>query len=589
MVRSRVVRRGGAGEAAWGVVGRGKPSTGTAGKVRQGPAWSGADGYGRQTHLGTNKMKLRPYQRQALNALYSFWRKQGGNPLIVLPTGSGKSLVMAALCQELLRDYPNLRIGIVTHVRELIKQNFDELMSLWPLAPAGIFSAGIGRRDTRDQILFCGIQSVWNKTDLVGLFDIILIDEVHLVSKNSATMYGAFIAAVRAAVPDVRIVGLTASPWRLDSGRLDRGKGRIFDKVVFDANVRNLIDQGYLCNLMSKATATALDVSNVGQRGGEFIAGELEIAVDQDWITQAAVREIIQYSRGRKSWLVFCSGVAHAAHVRDEMVASGIKCETVTGDTPKELRDAHIRNFKLGKLQCLTSVGVLGTGFNHPGVDLIALLRPTQSAGLFLQQVGRGLRNAPNKKNCLILDFAGNTSRHGPIDMITISHSSERRGDGEALVKACPQCRSILPLACKTCPDCGYVFSDDSLPAHEATADAKTPILSQGAPVWINVNDVQYFQHLKPGSVPTLRIEYLCGLLVHKQWACFDHSGLARSKAEHWWRKAGGDKIPRSTAEALARAHELNKPAQIQIRPDGKYFVVVGWKFNAAEAAKMIA
>jgi DNA repair protein RadD len=145
----------------------------------------------------------------------------------VLPTGA-KSLVLAALCQELLRDYPALRIGIVTHVRELIAQNYQELMRLWPQAPAGIYSAGIGRRDARAKIVFMGIQSVHNKTDVLGDFDVLLVDECHLIPRNADTSYGRFIARLQDRVPDMRVVGLTATPYRLDSGRLDRGKDRLF-------------------------------------------------------------------------------------------------------------------------------------------------------------------------------------------------------------------------------------------------------------------------------------------------------------------------------------------------------------------------
>ena len=225
--------------------------------------------------------------------------------MIVLPTGAGKSLVLAAICQELIEQYPTLRICVVSHIRELLSQNYQELIRLWPNAPAGLFSAGLGKRDTHTQILICGIQSVWNKTKLIGSFDVLLIDEVHLVSKNNQTTYGKFITALRQDTPDMRIVGLSASPWRLDSGQLDRGKDRLFDKIVYEANVRDLIEQDYLCPLISKATATMLDVSKVGKRGGEYISGELEIAVDVDWIVKAAAKEMAHFGQDRRRFFVF--------------------------------------------------------------------------------------------------------------------------------------------------------------------------------------------------------------------------------------------------------------------------------------------
>jgi len=138
-------------------------------------------------------IQLRPYQRASIDALYSYWSEGGGNGLIVLPTGAGKSLVLASLVKELLGQYPTLRIGCITHVKELIVQNFQELIRLWPDAPAGIFSAGVGRRDTHSRILFCGIQSVWNKTDVLGKFDVLIVDEAHLIPRNVDTTYGKFI------------------------------------------------------------------------------------------------------------------------------------------------------------------------------------------------------------------------------------------------------------------------------------------------------------------------------------------------------------------------------------------------------------
>jgi DNA repair protein RadD len=522
----------------------------------------------------------RPYQRQALDALYTYWLKGGVNGLIVLPTGSGKSLILASICKEILARYPSLRIAIATHVRELISQNYKELIALWPEAPAGIYSAGIGRRDRHHQIMLVGIQSVYNKVPLLGGFDILLIDEAHLISRNQATMYGAFINALRAQTPDMRMVGTTATAFRLDSGRLDYGKGRLFDKVVYEAKVTDLIEQGYLSPLLSKATLTQFDISGVQKRGGEFIPGQLEVAVDKDWITKSAAKEIAQLGAGRKSWLAFCSGVEHAGHMRDAIRAEGVSCETVTGETPKAERDSFIRQFSQGDIRCLTSVGVLGTGFNHPGTDLIALLRPTASAGLFVQQVGRGLRRAPGKDNCLVLDFARNTERHGPIDTITAKSAGENKGDGEALSKACPVCQTILALAAQQCPICGHLFPRDLMPKHEAVADANTNILSKGKAQWVDVDAVKYYVHTKPGSPNSLRVEYSCGFVTHKEWLGFQHQGQMRSRAEQWWLKTGQRPIPATVSEALSRIKELKIPTEICVQPDGKYFRVVGVRFE---------
>lgn len=529
-------------------------------------------------------LTLRPYQRDSIDALYVYWAEGKGNALISIPTGGGKSLILAALCQELLDQYPSLRIGVVTHVRELISQNFQELLRLWPQAPAGIYSAGIGRRDARAQIIFAGIQSVWNKTAQIGALDLLLIDEVHLVPRNTSTTYCRFIASLKDITPDMRIVGLSATPFRLDTGRLDKGSDKLFDDIVYEANVADLIEQKYLSPLISKATVQQLSTEGVAKRGGEFVLGALEIAVNKDWITKAAAEEIVRYGKDRKAWLAFCVGVRHAEDMRDALKALGVHAETVTGETPKAERDWLVSSFRNGNIRCLTSVGVLGTGFNVPHVDLIALLRPTESAGLFVQQCGRGLRNAPGKIDCLVLDFAGLTKRHGPIDCITINSTAKSKDEKDApLAKECPTCHTLVALAARSCPTCGYEFPFSNVPKHEASADASSTIISKGAPVWVEVGAVRYFRHEKLGSPASVRVEYQCGLTIHKEWICFSHSGFARQKAEAWWQRAAGTIVPRSTEEALARVKEVKSPSSIMVRPDGRYFQVVGRRFEQRE------
>ena len=254
-------------------------------------------------------LTLRPYQSGAIHGIYSYFANQSGNPLIVIPTAGGKSLVMATFIEGVLKAYPDQRILVVTHVRELIQQNHAELMRLWPDAPAGIYSAGLKQRDLRSPILFAGIQSIHKHVYDVQQCDLVLIDEAHLIPRSSNTMYRRFLDGLKRLNPAMKVIGLTATPYRLDSGLLHEGKDAIFTDVAFEASVRELIDDGYLAPVISKPMATQIDVTGVGTRAGEFIAKELEAAVDKDSITQAAVDEIVTFGEDRKSWLVFCAGV----------------------------------------------------------------------------------------------------------------------------------------------------------------------------------------------------------------------------------------------------------------------------------------
>jgi DNA repair protein RadD len=522
-------------------------------------------------------LTLRPYQQAAIDGIYHYFDGDTGNPLIIIPTAGGKSLVMARFIEGVLKAFPDQRILVVTHVRELIEQNHGELIRLWPEAPAGIYSAGLKQRNISARILFAGIQSIHKRVYDVQQCDLVLIDEAHLIPRSSNTMYRRFLDGLKRLNPLLKVIGFTATPYRLDSGLLHGGDGAIFTDIAFEVSVRELIDQGYLSPLVSKRMATQLDVQGVGTRGGEFIARDLHAAVDRDAITQAAVAEIVAYGESRRSWLVFCSGVEHARHVRDAIRAHGISCETIVGETPSAERDALIEGFKRGAIRCLTNANVLTTGFNAPGVDLIAMLRPTKSAGLYVQIVGRGCRLAPGKNDCLILDFAGNIARHGPIDAIQPKRPGE--GDGEAPVKVCPDCASLVHAAARVCPDCGHVFPPPE-PKIEAQASTLDVLSRVGKPEWVEVTQVRYTRHEKPGKPPSLRVEYGCGLSAHHEWICVEHAGYPRQKAATWWAvRAPGTPLPRSVDEALQHVSTLRRPAQIAVRPSGRYTEVVAVRF----------
>lgn len=522
-------------------------------------------------------LTLRPYQQAAITSIYGYFRSHNGNPLVVIPTAGGKSLVMAAFIEGVLKAWPDQRILIVTHVRELIAQNHAEMIGLWPEAPAGIYSAGLGKREAQARILFAGIQSIHRRAQEIGHTDLVLIDEAHLIPGNTSTMYRRFLDGLARINPALKVIGLTATPFRLDSGMLHEGKNALFTDIAYEAPVRDLIDAGYLSPLVSKQPATRLDVSKVGTRAGDFIQRDLAAAVDQEAITRSAVTEIIEHGRERKSWLTFCSGVDHARHVAEEFSRQGITCRTIFGDTPKEERDAIIAAFKRGEIRALASMGVLTTGFNAPAVDLIALLRPTKSAGLYVQMVGRGTRLAAGKENCLVLDFAGNVRRHGPIDLVRPRRPGEA-GGGEAPTKVCPMCESIIALSAAECPDCGHVF-----PAREvkiAPTAATLPVLSPKVQ-WLPVHGVSYSRHDKLGGLPSLKVTYNCGLKSYSEWVCVEHQGYARQKAAEWWRKrAPGCPVPLTVAQAIAEAKRLVRPSEISVRPSGRYVEVSGYRFD---------
>jgi DNA repair protein RadD len=527
-------------------------------------------------------LTLRPYQQAAIDAIYGYFAEKAGHPLVVIPTAGGKSLVMAAFIEGVLRAWPDQRILVVTHVRELIAQNHAELIGLWRDAPAGIFSAGLGRRDLGARILFAGIQSIHRRAYDVQQCDLVLIDEAHLIPAASDTMYRRFLDTLTRFNPHLKVIGFTATPYRTGSGLLHEGKDALFTDIAYEVSVRQLIDDGYLCPLISKAAETRLDVSGVATRGGEFVPGQLQAAVDLPEITEAAIDEVVRLGADRRSWLAFCAGVEHATHVAEAIRARGVSAATIFGDTPKPERDRTIAAFKRGEIRALASMGVLTTGFNAPGVDLIAMLRPTKSTGLYVQMAGRGTRLAPGKADCLVLDFAGNVARHGPIDAVKPKRPGA--GEGEAPVKVCPECQSILATAVRACPDCGHGFPPPKVAvAPEASTLA---ILTTGKPQWLDVDGVAYRAHEKPGGRPTLQVEYRCGFTRHREWVCFEHKGYARQKAVAWWRqRAKGMPVPSTVTEALAWSREIAAPTGIAVRPQGRFTEIVSVRFSPCPPA----
>lgn len=532
-------------------------------------------------------MKLRWYQERAVERTFQYFEKQGGNPLIVLPTGTGKSLVIAEICRRVDEMDKKARVIIATHVSELVAQNYAEFVSYYPDADAGIYSAGLNRRQSGRRFTFGGIQSCYRNVEDFPAIDILIVDEAHTIPHSSEGMWRSFIADLRLMNPYLKVIGLTATPYRMKSGMLHKGKDALFDEIVFEYNVGDAVKEGYLSEISNTSDEsgeeikldTYLDVSKVGVRGGEYIEKELQAAVDIDRLTQACVKEIMKHGKNRGSWLIFCSGVAHAEHVRDALMTYGVTCESVSTNTSKGERSRILSSFKSGEIKSVTNNNVLTTGFNAPGVDMIAFLRPTKSPGLWVQMLGRGMRLAPGKENCMILDFTNNTAQFGVIDKIVVD-TKKKETKGDAPVKVCPECFATCFAGCRTCPDCNYEF-----PPNEAEISArvsKDALLShQLTTQTASVIEVKYYRHHKENKPDSMRVDYVCGLNIHSEYVCLGHSGFPREEACQWWNRhsAMSDKTPpRNTDEALDRIGELKLPKKIYFRKQGKYSQILDFE-----------
>jgi hypothetical protein len=329
-------------------------------------------------------LTLRPYQLEAKLAVYDHLRTRDDNPCVVIPTAGGKTPVMASVCQDAVTLWGG-RVMVLAHVKELLEQTADKLNAVCPEVRYGVYSAGLKRRDTDRPVIVAGIQSVYHRACEFGPFDLVIVDEAHMIPPDGDGMYRQFLADAKAVNPQVRVVGFTATPYRLRSGDICTPDG-ILNHVCYEVGVRELIVQGYLCPLVSKAGKAKVDTSGLHVRAGEFVPDEVEALMDDEALVRAACAEVVEATRDRNACLIFASGVGHGEHVvRVLKEQHGIECRFVAGDTPAEERDATLARFKAGKLKYLCNVNVLTTGFDAPHIDCVVLFRPTLSPGLYYQ------------------------------------------------------------------------------------------------------------------------------------------------------------------------------------------------------------
>lgn len=525
-------------------------------------------------------MSLRPYQTAAVQSIWGYFHKSSGNPLLAMPTGTGKSHVIAEFLRQAFSAWPEQRVLVLTHVKELLGQNLEKLLTLWPTAPAGVYSAGLGRRDTHCAITFCGIASVAKRPESFGKIDLIIVDECHLISPKAETMYGTFLDALRAVNPFLKVIGLSATPYRLGLGHLM--DGGTFTDVCYDLTsldqFNKLVQDGWLAPLVTKKTYQELDVSSVHLSGGEYKQNELQHAVDKEAVTRAAVQEMIYYGEKRDHWLIFASGIDHADHIAECLQSFGVPAASLHSGCTDEQRVQILTDFKSGKLRAVTNNNVLTTGFDFPGIDMIGCLRPTNSAVLWVQMLGRGTRPLPGKKDCLVLDFAGNTRRLGPINDPVMPRKKGAKGPGQAPVRVCDACLTYNPASARFCQQCGAEFPrEHRLASTSYTEEVMASSEPQVEP--FKVDRVTYTPHTKVGRPPSLQVSYYCGLRLFREWVCFEHTGFAHRKAKEWWRERSAEEVPETVQDAAGRAETLKVPKSINVWINAKYPEVVSHVF----------
>jgi DNA repair protein RadD len=388
--------------------------------------------------------QLRPYQQEAVNATLHHFRKARSPSVIVLPTGAGKSLVIAELA-KVARG----RVLVLAHVRELVEQNHEKYQAYG--LTAGIYSAGLNRKDEGDKVIFGSIQSVARANeDFFKDFSLLIIDECHRVSLDGETQYAQVIDKLLRAQPKICVLGLTATPYRLGLGWIykfnHRGvlkceEDRFFKKCIYDLSLGFMIKNKFLTPPVKIDSPIAhYDFTSLTLKtdGRAFRMSDVEdLLKDQRRVTPGIVKNIIEMSADRKGVMIFCASVRHAEEVLEYLPAE--TSALVTGESEDATRTEILSRFKAREIKFLVNVSVLTTGFDAPHVDLIAILRPTESVSLYQQMVGRGLRLSEGKNDCLILDYTG-----GGFDIFSPEIGEEKPNESCVPVQVeCPQCQHM--------------------------------------------------------------------------------------------------------------------------------------------------
>lgn len=545
-------------------------------------------------------MQLRYYQRDAINAVIECLKHDSINPCVEIPTGGGKTPIIATLC-HIFRNYKTL---VVANRKELLEQTFRSIEKWSPDTSVSLVSAGLGSKDYSGAVVVAGIQSIYSNADKLGKVDFVIVDEAHLIpapQENEGGMYHTLINDLRSFNPNVRVIGLTATPYRLSSGAVC-GIDHILNKIVYRVSVSELISGGFLTKLHSKAPIDA-STDDLHIKHGEFDSQEVDAAFNTDDVVYKACSQIAHICKNRKSVLLFCCSVDHVGRVASTLHRiTGDEVGVITGNSKTRERDELIKRFKGERidliaetkpLKWLANIDVLTTGFDAPNVDAIALLRPTASPGLFYQMCGRGFRIADGKDDCLILDFAGNLKLHGPVDAIE-APNEKRKGKREPKNKTCPVCYESIPIQARSCPSCGTkLLCDDFLcPSCDAAVDRSAffcpscgfqlrqrhsgdydhvhSILSTNPLIEEKVVKTEYVIHRAKSGVDCLMVAYNTPYTRICEFVCFDHKGYARQKAARWWQERSTIfPVPVSTKQAwkIIDAYGIGEPTTIEYLP----------------------
>ena len=548
---------------------------------------------------------LRQYQISALNKIDA--DLQNPDPVLLSAImGAGKTVIISRLINSYYFQTDRAFL-ILAHKKELVEQfnkTFKEKTDI-PDYDIGICCAGLGQKELKKRIIIGTIQTFVNELDNYEFCSMLVIDEAHRIEIGKGSQYDQVIDGLRNKNANLRILGCTATPYRLGHGYIygDLCTGKnLFPSCNYTIQYKELVETGYLMPLEGKVSIDSSYQSDIKDINinGDYALDEIGSMMSRQVHLESAVEAIKEYCNGYKHICVFCCTIAHSDLLNDLL---GDESTVVHSQLSMTERDENLQAWKSGLKRIICSVNILVEGFDFPPLDCLVFARPTLSAGLYLQAVGRVLRISPVKNKAFLLDLTDNTSRFG-TDLDNIEIKVPRKVENEIkkikeLEKDCPNCNAVIHTACVECPDCGYQFPEMEYQDAGIPSSLDDVRFGEPEPETWNVTWCEWHRHTKKDKPDSVRIEYhfledgiegqtrqdliLYGWTkIASEWLCFEHGGYATEKAKAWWRKMCNENIPKSTDEALDMLHEngMAEPIQIITKKDGKFKQVVNHIFD---------
>lgn len=561
---------------------------------------------------------LRDYQVAAIEDLFNYYLSgSSGHPLITMPTGTGKSLVIAYIIKSTLTGYaspgltlrpsPSCRVLVLTHSKELVENDAAAFARVMPGFDYGIYCADLNRKDKDKQVTFGSIQSVARNphhfVNHLNPIRAVIIDEAHRVSPEESKSYLKVINTLQAVWPKLTVMGLTATGWRLDTGPLTANG--IFTDCPVDYCSPEMfmwfIQQGYLIKPVPYRTQAQFDATGVKVRRGEFDDAALEEAMAKQNLIPRALEEFTKFGledkRGR--WLVFMPSVRHVEEGVAWFQEHGISAVGIHHEVKDKDRVARLAAHKAGKVRVAVNQNVLTTGYDDPAIDYIGVVRPTLSSSLWVQMLGRGTRplyapghdlshmegrlaaiQASPKHDCRVMDFAGNTRRLGPINDPVMPKAKDpdapkkrKPAEAEPAAKECEVCHAWNGANARFCEECGAPFSTNyktKADTAELVVDRKVkrgPHMPEGDRIYEvhSVTRMTALYHKSRNGKPSLLITYFTPKKAFRKYLTFG-TPQAAALHKHWWRlHCPGYGFPGSVEAALVVSHAFRKPDRIRV------------------------